>query len=105
MVEYVKPDCSKCVFCGYVTGSTHASCHHPIAEHAKAAVGPLGDVLAVFASVKRVSPIFLGILSGELRIVGDSHGIEKGWFNWPYNFDPTWLKNCEGFKERIHDAP
>jgi len=24
-----------------------------------------------------------------LRIKGDKHGISKGWFNWPINFDPV----------------
>lgn len=32
------------------------------------------------------------------NIVGDSYGIQKGWFFWPFNFDPTWLKKCDGFK-------
>lgn len=28
------------------------------------------------------------------------HGIKKGWFIWPFNFDPIWLINCNGFKEK-----
>ena len=34
----------------------------------------------------------------EAKVVGDSHGIDKGWFFWPFNFDPTWLISCSGFK-------
>lgn len=33
------------------------------------------------------------------NVVGDEIGIRKGWFRWPYNFDPTWLVSCDGFKE------
>jgi hypothetical protein len=34
----------------------------------------------------------------RLNVVGDSHGIKKGWFLWPINFDPTWLLTCDGFE-------
>jgi hypothetical protein len=33
----------------------------------------------------------------KLNIKGNPHGIRNGWFNWPMNFDPTWLEQCEGF--------
>ncbi len=33
-------------------------------------------------------------------VVGAERGIANGWFVWPYNFDPTWLEACDGFKPR-----
>lgn len=30
-------------------------------------------------------------------VVAHEHGIKKGWFRWPMNFDPTWLIACDGF--------
>ena len=30
-------------------------------------------------------------------VKGAAHGIKNGWFNWPWNFDPTWLESCDGF--------
>lgn len=33
----------------------------------------------------------------EAKVTGHAHGIRMGWFFWPYNFDPTWLVNCDGF--------
>jgi len=36
----------------------------------------------------------------ELNIRGNPHGIKRGWFSWPYNFDPVWLENCDGFEEK-----
>ncbi|QDV34962.1 hypothetical protein [Tautonia plasticadhaerens] len=30
-------------------------------------------------------------------VTGDPHGIRKGWFAWPFNYDPLWLKSCDGF--------
>lgn len=34
------------------------------------------------------------------KVTGDKYGIEKGWFAWPFSFDPTWLLKCDGFKEK-----
>ena len=36
----------------------------------------------------------------ELNIKGDEHGIKRGWFSWPSNYDPVWLLNCDGFEQR-----
>jgi len=30
-------------------------------------------------------------------VTGHNHGKQMGWFNWPWNFDPTWLLTCNGF--------
>lgn len=34
----------------------------------------------------------------EAKVTGAEHGIRRGWFFWPYNFDPVWLKSCNGFE-------
>ena len=31
--------------------------------------------------------------------IGDEHGIKNGWFYHPFNFDPIWLKYCDGYEE------
>jgi hypothetical protein len=36
----------------------------------------------------------------QLGVTGDKHGIRMGWFMWPLNYDPTWLRSCNGFEER-----
>ena len=40
------------------------------------------------------------------NIKGNKHGISSGWFMWPWNFDPVWLENCNGFenKEAVSDS-
>lgn len=38
--------------------------------------------------------------NGLAVAVGDEHGIKKGWFFHPYNFDPVWLRYCDGFKKK-----
>ena len=34
------------------------------------------------------------------NVAGTTLGITKGWFDWPYNFDPVWLISCDGFEQR-----
>lgn len=58
----------------------------------------MGQLLATLAGVGRVSPILAK--SNELNIKGAPRGIQKGWFNWPWNFDPVWLENCNGFEQK-----
>ena len=36
-------------------------------------------------------------IDGTVRATGDELGIRKGWFDWPHNFDPVWLEECNGF--------
>ena len=36
----------------------------------------------------------------DIGIKGHPGGIMGGWFHYPYNFDPCWLLECNGFKEK-----
>lgn len=40
-----------------------------------------------------------------LGIIADMHGVKNGWFCWPYNFDPIWLKACNGFEPSLAYDP
>lgn len=55
--------------------------------------------MAIFASVGRSSPV-ISEAAKTLNIKANAHGIMSGWFNWPWNFDPVWLENCNGFTEK-----
>lgn len=89
--------CYSCKHCGGVPGSCHKRCNHPAIPKAN----PATEILATLASVGRVPPI-VGVVEG-LNIVGDPHGISHGWFNWPFNFDPVWLLNCDGYEGKLAD--
>ena len=41
-----------------------------------------------------------GCGNNRAHVTGDPHGVKMGWFFWPYNFDPLWLKTCDGFEEK-----
>ena len=37
----------------------------------------------------------------DSQMPGHPHGIAKGWFMYPFIFDPTWkLKMCNNFQEK-----
>ncbi len=33
-------------------------------------------------------------------VEGSERGIEAGYFDWPYQFHPVWLKSCTGFQAK-----
>ena len=39
----------------------------------------------------------------DAHVVGNPQGIRGGWFRWPLNFDPVWLKSCDGFSTSEED--
>ena len=55
--------------------------------------------MAIFASVGREPPI--ATTSKKLNVKGNSSGISHGWFNFPWNYDPTWLENCDGWEQQV----
>lgn len=90
-----KPNCYNCKHRGPVAGSAHSCCNHPLATRDND--DPLLSIMSIFASVGRTDPI-VGDSIRALNIRANLHGVNKGWFNWPWNFDPTWLENCDGFE-------
>ena len=36
----------------------------------------------------------------NVLVDAEEYGIKMGWFNFPYDFDPTWLNKCSGFVDK-----
>ena len=89
--------CYKCVYRGESPGSAHSTCNHPACQVSKSNIN---SMLALLASVGRAEPVDGGAAKTQLGIKASAHGIRSGWFNWPYDFDPVWLENCEGFEPK-----
>jgi hypothetical protein len=90
---------SNCYTCKYrrnIPGDAHSACAHP--KTGEAGNDPIGNLIAMFASVGRTEPM-ISEAAKELNIQAHSHGVKSGWFNWPWNFDPAWLQNCDGYEE------
>ena len=91
--------CYECKYRDTIPGTSHSCCKHPDLNDAMN--NPLARLMAMFASVGRVDPqIDIQAVSNKFQIEADYHGIKSGWFNWPWNFDPVWLENCNAFKEK-----
>lgn len=94
--EPSKPLCYRCKFRRDIPGDAHSRCNHPEASPGSS---PLADVMSIFASAGRVPPVANAHAAGKLNISANAHGIRQGWFNWPFNFDPVWLQNCDGYTQ------
>lgn len=90
-----KPNCYECKWRGKIPGDCHSKCNHP--KVAMTPDNPLNGLLALLGSVGRCSSLPVK-LANPLNVEGDPHGIKKGWFCWPINFDPVWLQSCDGFE-------
>jgi hypothetical protein len=87
-------NCYTCTYRGNVPGDAHSCCKHPCLE------GLTNDpIKAMFTFLDSKSIIISAI--HKLKIQAIPHGIIRGWFNWPINFDPVWLTNCNGFEQKI----
>jgi hypothetical protein len=95
----IKNNCYSCKFRGTIPGDTHSCCQHPDLEGVTD--NPIEGVFAMFASVGRVSPrIAVQATAEKFEIKANYHGIKQGWFNWPWNFDPVWLENCNAYEKK-----
>lgn len=74
-------------------GSAHSKCCHPYNDFLLN--DPMLQMMGIFASVGRggLPPM----CDKRLKIKANAHGISRGWFCYPFNFDPVWLEDCKGF--------
>lgn len=97
-----KPNCYECKHSGSVAGSVHTRCHHP--KTGGGNKNPMAELMSIFGSVGRCAPVIDLDTAVELGIKANPTGIANGWFQWPYNFDPTWLEECNGFEAKVAKA-
>lgn len=79
--------CYSCKYRGEIPGDAHSCCLYP---------GNDTNIFSIFSETNREQALRLGI-KAEL------HGIQCGWFMWPINFDPVWLRNCNGYTREDAD--
>lgn len=89
----MKANCYECIYRGNVPGDAHSCCRHP---EVKGGDDVIAGLVAMFSG-DNINAI------EKLQIRGNAHGIRKGWFFWPANFDPVWLENCNGFTPKKNE--
>jgi hypothetical protein len=90
----MKPNCYECKYRSNISGDAHSCCKHPNNGNMDSDIAIL---LSLLSSAHRGTP---ADMESGLNIVGNPTGIQGGWFNWPFNYDPTWLENCDGFTQK-----
>lgn len=86
------PLCYQCAYRQDAPGSAHSTCNHPCYEN---------------EATKMMSILFaLGgkQMQGAIEVTANPHGVQKGWFLHPMNFDPVWLETCTGFSQKAVKA-
>jgi len=84
-------DCWKCKWSREIPGDTHLRCVHP-----KTGIDEddaLGQLLSLLGN--RTA----SMMNTGLKVKINPHGLKNGWANHPFNFDPIWIEECEGFEE------
>jgi hypothetical protein len=103
--------CYRCKYRGKVSGSEHSKCNHPMCR--ALVENKTLDLFATLGSVGRFQNPIIGTIKYRyvyvfpiegLFVKAHMHGVESGWFNFPFNFDPRWLIDCSGFTE-ASDTP
>jgi hypothetical protein len=90
-----KPDCYRCKWRRGIPGDCHSRCIHPAFDE----VGG-NDILFDFLSIMLRRGIRASAKPTGITVVGEPYGIRNGWFNHPFNFDPTCLRTCTGFQPK-----
>ncbi len=86
-----KPNCYQCKYRRGLSGDCHSQCVHPRRPGLPEVLVILGGLIGS-QEVKEV-------LENPIKVTANQHGIDRGWFMWPVNFDPVWLETCTGFEE------
>jgi hypothetical protein len=63
---------------------------------------PMLELAVMLGGVGRGPSLIM--TENPLNVRGDPHGIKNGWFQWPWNFDATWLENCDGHEKKEEAA-
>jgi len=92
----IEKNCYLCIHRRKIADNAHSRCAHPEVE----AEGPnkMAELLSMLGG-GRAMPM-ASQAAQKLNIAAEAHGVRMGWFAWPYNFDPVWLRNCNGFEEK-----
>uniref|UniRef100_A0A6M3LXM1 Uncharacterized protein n=1 Tax=viral metagenome TaxID=1070528 RepID=A0A6M3LXM1_9ZZZZ len=85
----------------HVPGDAHSKCCHPYNK--PLLDNPMLQMMGIFASVGRVG--LPPMADKRLKIQANAHGVNSGWFHYPFNFDPVWLDACSGFEAIKENDP
>ncbi len=95
-----KPNCYNCKWRRNLAGDTHNFCVHPDLDIDTN--NPMFELAGLLTKRLKITCDQESLQKGidKLGIRANYHGIKQGWFNFPFNFDPVWLEECDGFTKK-----
>lgn len=88
------PNCYGCKHRISAIGSCHSQCMHPKSGNTEG-----NDLFgADLVSLVLIAHGLLPVAALDMQVTAVQHGVVNGWCSWPYNFDPVWLRSCNGFE-------
>jgi len=64
------------------------------------ASGGLIGLVAILGKRSGFSSVEPSAEARALKVSCEPAAAARGWFLWPVNFDPRWLRSCAGFERR-----
>jgi hypothetical protein len=95
-----KPNCYTCRFRTMVPGSAH-SCCTVIRDTAKELGMEDAKAAALEAAIAFGGATVQGKNGPAVKL--NPHGVKNGWATWPFDFDPTWVDECEFESKKTED--
>jgi hypothetical protein len=92
-----KLNCYKCIHRSQAIVLAHSSCNHPATT--ADLENTYANIMAVLASRGHADPIVSTDVVKQLNIKLNEEGIANGSANFPWDYNPVWVKNCNGFEE------
>jgi len=83
-------NCYQCVYATTNPGTTHLRCRHPLVQQNL----QLTDFTAM---LQGKIPNNLIQLRKRMGIRLDPRGVQNGWADWPFQFDPLWVLTCDKY--------
>ena len=98
MTKTAKPDCYQCEYHKPLGHKGRIGCFQPKVRGLRrmSSEDTMWGILGTLEGL----PIAASNLSFLFGITINLEGMLKGEFRWPFNYDPTWLEACDGFKQK-----
>ncbi len=88
--------CKECIHHRQLENSAHFKCANP------AVIDPESEVTSKTLELLGIEPdLKISPNAGLLDLTVDIQGLKESKFNWPFDFDPYWVKHCNGFVKGV----
>lgn len=92
-----KKNCYSCIHRRSIPGDAHSECFHPTISETL-----FIRTMLMTLTLQYGSHVLKSLK--DLHIDVEPHAISAGYFSFPINFDPIWIRECKGHTQNV-DVP